>query len=596
MKIYLGNVSMSEFSLDYNEEFLQASTAVGHLRGYFARLTGECFAENSKKTIRFSRGDSTLGDDGFFIALQGDCLQFTGGKRGIIYAVFAFLEKIGCRFFTPEVETLPQTDVYLSDFTLTEKSPFIFRDILGNSADERGWCLKHRINSCLWGKRKYSEAEGGGFNFAGLPAHSLCGDFLLKPYMESHPEYFSLKNGKRYVDRTGQICMSSDEAIEAAAREACRVLDEHPDCNIVSVSQGDNSNFCECAACQAKVQKVGLATAYMSVVNKIAEKIKEKHPKALVHTLLYQTMGQELANDFTFADNVMLQYPVRACRNHAFTDEKCEANKQLRGFLENLTAMCANVFTWDYVNCFKYELFDYPDSFHYFENLRYCADIGVKGIFNEGEHRNGENTDFVSMHEMKSYLLVKAMNNPYMSQEEYARHKAEFCEAFYGAGYTHILAYLDLLYECSRKTHVSYDCLALEQNSEGVGDFQANGEKKTGPNVARIVEREKTAYFIKKANELLDKAIALADSAQKTRIDKIRTEVLYYDLFWNMRNILDNGAEDEKRAVIAKNTELIGRIITQRLVLTFWGKSRAAQNEELLQMTNVPPSEWDYKW
>ena len=599
MKIYLGNVSISEYSLDYDEKFLQANTAVGHLRGYIARLTGETFAEKSKKTIRLSQGDESLGDDGFLVTLQGERLTFVGGKRGIIYAVFAFLEKIGCRFFTPDVETYPQTDVYLSDFTLTCKSPFIFRDILGNTADERGWCLKHGINSCLWGKRGFSEAEGGGYNFAGIPAHSLCGDFLLKPYVQSNPEYFSWVGGKRITDRFGQICMTNDNAIDAAAKEACKVLNDNPTCNIVSVSSGDNTNYCECENCKNLTEKVGLATAYFTAINKIAEKIKVKHPKALVHTFLYQTMGEKLANNFKFADNIMIQYPVRACRNHAFNDKTCVVNRQLTVFLEKLTATCANVFTWDYVNCFKHELFDMPDSFQYLDNLRYCAEIGVKGVFNEGEHRNTEQIDFVSMHEMKSYLLVKAMNNPYMSKEEYLRHREEFCAAFYGVGYMYILEYLQLLYDCSRHSHVSYDGILFQMDDEAVGGFDGDENAKAKPKtftVGRIIDKDKTAYFIQTANELLDKALKGADSVQKARIEKIRTEVLYYDLFWNMRNILDNGTAEEKRVVIAKNTELIQRIISQRLVLTFWGKSRSAQNEELLQMTSVPPSEWDYKW
>ena len=63
-----------------------------------------------------------------------------------------------------------------------------------------------------------------------------------------------------------------------------------------------------------------------------------------------------------------------------------------------------------------------------------------------------------------------------------------------------------------------------------------------------------------------------------------------------MQQTLENGTEEEKRAAIEKNSDLIDRIISQRLVLTFWGQSRESQNEELEKMRNVPPSGWNYKW
>jgi len=46
-----------------------------------------------------------LGDEGYAIAVKGDRLFLTGGKkRGPIYAVFAFLEEdLGCRWYTAKV-------------------------------------------------------------------------------------------------------------------------------------------------------------------------------------------------------------------------------------------------------------------------------------------------------------------------------------------------------------------------------------------------------------------------------------------------------------------------------------------------------------
>lgn len=121
--------------------------------------------------------------------------------------------------FTPALETYPTADVSFTDFTDRQLSPFLFRDVLSIYTSDREWSLKNRLNSCLWNQRRFTEAEGGGWKFAGIPAHTLTGEFLLAPYTETHPEYFSLVDGKRMTDRMGQVCMTSDKAVDVVAEE-----------------------------------------------------------------------------------------------------------------------------------------------------------------------------------------------------------------------------------------------------------------------------------------------------------------------------------------------------------------------------------------
>ena len=50
---------------------------------------------------------SDLGDDGYRIVCEGDKIRLNGGARGLFYGVYAFLERLGCRFFTPKCEKIP---------------------------------------------------------------------------------------------------------------------------------------------------------------------------------------------------------------------------------------------------------------------------------------------------------------------------------------------------------------------------------------------------------------------------------------------------------------------------------------------------------
>lgn len=586
MKIYIGGQSLRSFTPQVEEGFIQGETALAHLTMYLSTLTGERFEKNTKRKLRLEKSEQ---DDSFEIHANGGEILLRGGKRGIIYSVFALLEKCGCRFLTPDVEVLPKEDVHLEPFTLQENTPFYFRDICGNSGTERTWSLKQRLTSHLWGRRQFTQAEGGGFDYAGPQiaiCHSLTGQALLSDCVETHPEYFSWKDGKRWTNHLGQICMSNEDAWQAAAKKAVEYLETASGKNVVSVSQGDNENYCECENCKKLVEKHGLAKAYFDVVNKIAEKIKESHPEAIVHTFGYAKIEDGLPEGYKLASNVMVQYCESLCTNHSIVSPTCERNKIVLNRIKRWTDLCNNVWIWTYVNCFKYELFNFPDLFYYREKLKLYADLGIKGIFCEAEHYENEHTEFIGMHELKNYLLCKVMANPYMSEETYLEHMVDFCKGYYGKGYKYVIKYLELMRDCSQNTHHNYDCLAYGEDYEPIRPVQ----------VERVVDKDKTQYYIDNANELITEAEKLADSQQKLRLDKIRTEILYYDLFWNMRDILDNGNEQEKQKVLAKNAELIHRIFRQRLKITFWGTYRRVQNEKLIKCFDVPPSEWDYSW
>ena len=90
--------------------------------------------------------------------------------------------------------------------------------------------------------------------------------------------------------------MTNEDAIEATVREVFKLLEENPDKNIVSVSMGDNENFCECEKCKAAVKERGLTNVYFDVICKIARRVKEKRPDVLIHTLDYhrQNMSHTL--------------------------------------------------------------------------------------------------------------------------------------------------------------------------------------------------------------------------------------------------------------------------------------------------------------
>ena len=575
MKLYLNGKDVNTFTIKTNNR-IQEESAKKYFLKYVKLLTGKGLQEKSENVVVFDANKDE--DDLTEIVLQGNNLTFSGGKRGVIYSVFTFLEKLGCRFYTPTIERLPKTDVYLNDFSLVESSPFIFRDVLDNEAKDKEWCLKNKINSDLWHTRKLKEEDGGAYAFAGIPAHSLTGEFLLKPFIESNPEFFALKDGKRLTDMRGQVCMTNQEAAEKVAEEVKKVLAENPDKNIVSVSSGDNDNFCECENCKKSVEKIGLTNTYFNFINTVARKVKKDYPKVLIHTFAYE-MLDDFKDGFIFEDNVMVQFCLaRNCKLHKLSDESCELNVFTFNNLKKCTAICKNIFIWEYINCFKYQLFPFPHITHYFEDIQTFRDLKIKGLFYEGAHRDWENVSFMGIRELKCYILSKLMWNPDMSKQEYDEYIREFCQAFYGEGYKYVIEYLNLSLLFSKNSHATYNCFDTQKK------------------VVRYIPKEKTAEFLQKTRDLLSKALQKADDEQIKRIKKLEIELLYYELFWTMKDVLDCGDTQEKQEVLAKSKSLIDVIIKENIPITFFGQSIENQNEELINMATVPVDEWNYKW
>jgi len=69
---------------------------------------------------------------------------------------------------------------------------------------------------------------------------------LLVPedtYFKKHPEYFSLRKGKRI--KGGQLCLSNTDVLRTLKEAIIKVIKNNPGYFAYSISQNDNYNFCE---------------------------------------------------------------------------------------------------------------------------------------------------------------------------------------------------------------------------------------------------------------------------------------------------------------------------------------------------------------
>jgi hypothetical protein len=83
----------------------------------------------------------------------------------------------------------------------------------------------------------------------GLFVHTFNTLVPQQEYAQTHPEYYSLIDGKR---RPGtQLCLSNPEVLKLLVASLKNKIKEKPNSSYWSVSQDDNDRYCQCDGCKA---------------------------------------------------------------------------------------------------------------------------------------------------------------------------------------------------------------------------------------------------------------------------------------------------------------------------------------------------------
>ncbi len=234
-----------------------------------------------------AEGDADLGLEGYGLGVwAGDLFLWGGSGRGIVNAVYAFLEEdLGCRWYHRDSATIPRRGVLR-----IRPVPRVFvprleiRDPFYWDAFHATWSLRNRTNSP---SARVPDKWGGRVRYAGgFFVHTY--NRLVPPgtYFKDHPEYYSEIGGKRVAR---QLCLSRPDVLRIATEKVREVLRSDPGAQLISVSPNDGRGYCECAECLAFDEAEGgtRAGTLLRFVNAIADAIREEFPRIQVSTLAY---------------------------------------------------------------------------------------------------------------------------------------------------------------------------------------------------------------------------------------------------------------------------------------------------------------------
>jgi hypothetical protein len=366
-----------------------------------------------------------LKDGGFIIDINSDRI-ILAGKNGEsdMFAVSTFLEEfLGCVKFTGSEEFVPAANtISLPLINKTYEPAFAFRHPYFNDRENNGFLSWHKLNN---------------FDDWGLYVHTFQKLCPPEKYFETHPEYFSLVNGKRIQD--GQLCISNPEVIKLLGDNLAVLIAAQPDKTYWSVSQNDCINYCECDNCKKLYARyINISGAYIEMANNLADRFPEKQ----ISTLAYQFTRQAPVN-IKPRDNVNIMFCSIEC-NRSMPLAEDPRSADFVNDMKEWEKLSGNIYVWDYVVQFKTYLCPFP-NFHVLQpNIRFFRDHHARMMFQQG---NGNGWSDLS--ELKQYLISKLLWNPDINADSV---KNRFIELYYGPASEFIKSYQKI----NEKVMISY--------------------------------------------------------------------------------------------------------------------------------------------
>ncbi len=388
-----------------------------------------------------------LRDDGFVIKQEeGNILLCGKGYRGTIFAVYRFLESLGCRFLAREEEIVPKTErLRISVKNVRENPAFEWRYF--DTTIERLKCyLDPGITDETIAGERVPAVLGAPFFWH----HPMNGYIPLEKYGETHPEYYCLIDGKRWPELkrfTGweekvffHPCVSNPQVKKVILDNLLQLMDSRPDARYFTVHAGDSDFWCQCEGCIAMdVEPDNKADRMVQFTNAIGEVVAQHYPDKFV-TMLAYLKAYRPPVQYKPRENVLVWFcPISACQIHPW---RAPCNKEnydvLLGWIQKHPGGGMGILTFDYPMNYIYLVVPFPAMFAYLENLKLYQRLHIRGVYICGIPAQ------MHLAHLFSYVVPRMMWNPGANLDEYIN---DFLRGWFGPAAPQMKEYLRLLRE-----------------------------------------------------------------------------------------------------------------------------------------------------
>lgn len=385
------------------------------------------------------------------------------GNKGAINGVYALLEKYcGCHWYEAEVIVIPENAALTLPAGIDEEyTPFFeYSETDTTSARDPEFSVANGLTGGIY--KTLSAEQGGAVKYLGGSSHTLVNRYC-KPsvYFEEHPEYFALNGGVR---KSTQLCLTNEDVKDIVTAEVLALLEEkhNPDetMQILSITQADNGEYCQCESCAALDNANGShAGTMLTFVNEIAGRVKAAgdYENIVFDTFAYQYTREAPTAVVPREDVIVRLCSIECCFGHTLDDPDCEENTAFMQDLEDWSKICDRLYIWNYnLNCDE-SVNIYPNFGVIQRDTQIFYEHNVKGIYQQGVFYISEcDAEFG---ELKNYLLTKLMQNPYM---DFEAEMNGYLNAVYGPGGKYIKEFIDIV---TKRAVTKHSHLQLEQDA-----------------------------------------------------------------------------------------------------------------------------------
>ncbi len=491
-------------------------------------------------TVRGIGQQAFTGEEEYAVVVKSDVVALAGGgDRGTLYAVYDFLNSLGCRWLMPgEIgEVIPRHERLPLPARHKRSTPdYAVRGYMSSYADilpHGGWipadmdaildyCLRNRFNA-LWDGRGATVEFGAhrGYGHEQTLNHSyrrLVPDSLFA----EHPDWFPLVAGKHLLlhtsGRANQRCTANPQMREHVVQQALEYFDSHPRAKVFTVSHEDEPCYwCECPECRAQDSDGGkgpwqlsprgrppipMTDRVVNFVNYIAARVAEKYPDRLIEMYAYSSTHTPPVRE-TVHPNILVKlcyWPLS--QNHDIFDENSTRNRpveMIRGWKARGLKHLGLYHYGDY----KYT--ETPACWYAYtvRAFRALHKLGARSVL-------GETSNTMSGSALWYYLISRTLWDVETDSEAVID---DFCSHFYGPAAAPMAEY----YRTLERAHREYAAQVNEDLPSGDDHETINNLKRWTPQV------------IQTARVRLDRATQAAgdDQLLQARIDRAWFSLLF---------------------------------------------------------------------
>ncbi len=488
-----------------------------------------------------------------------------GSDRGTLFAVYRFLEVLGCRWLTPDPETeiVPrQSTLVVKDVHLDTKPAFQWRLFLGGRqitehslrgerAQLEPWGVKVGLNG-LYTPEAAPENGACYYYPAGFDGvHTWEGIITNNAYFEKHPEWFPLLGGKRVpTGRNRQLCVTASGLADEFARNVIRAFDDDPQCRLMSISPNDCFGWCECPECTDLDQRLcggrtteqGLARArpfrgdrVFWFANEVAARVAKKHPDKKLLLLAYVNYA-EPPDTVRPHPNVIpfVCHYAPADYAHAINDPASEPNRQFNEMLKDWVRTTPNVMIYSYVSKSLWWQLPRPVLRTFAADIEYFYQLGITRYYCQSTLSDWP------LDGPLYYVIARLLWDPSADADAIAR---QWIDGMFGPASEHMAAFYEAVDASVRKTGKPYsdnprrdvpglyDRDLLDQALAAIGRAeQVSADKKVRQRVAEVARRFRYGHTMIRALEEYDRFLETGDPEAGKNAVAIRDKAFSYCL------------------------------------------------------------------